>query len=117
MIVSKEVKIILRIGILGYSYDLSTRALHEIVNNDEFNYKSISKFVALMNDDVETRYYAINPNSENGIMGTRLDQLIIVDDERWEILDKHGDFINHCINPCLVSSCVPEEFKIQKYEW
>lgn len=110
-------KIILKIGVLGYSYDLSIRALWEIINNDEFNYKSRSKYIALMNDDLETTYYAINPNNEDRINGIRLDQLIIVDDNRWNILIRHEEFINHCIIPCLVRSYVPEEFKIQKYEW
>ena len=106
----------LNIAVLGYSYDLSCRALHEIVNNDEYNSKSKSKFCALMNDDVETKYVALNPNSDY-IRGMKLDQLILVDDYRWKILKKHSGYISQCVEPCLYYSCVPEEFLIQKYEW
>ena len=90
--------------------------MHEIVKNDEYNFKSKSKFCALMNDGVETKYIALNPNDDY-IRGINLDQLILVDDYRWKILNKHYDYINQCIKPCLCRSCVPEEFQIQEYKW
>lgn len=102
MLFKKEWEIIFKIGVLGYNYDQSCKALYKIANNDEFKPKSISQFVALMNDDIETLYISLNPNNEDGVRGTNLNQLILVDD--WRISYQHYEYINDCVKPCLVRS-------------
>lgn len=105
--------LILNIAIVGYNHDLSRRALWEIVNNDVN-----SKFAVRNKDSVTmedgTKYRAIS--REEQVRGYSIDQLIIVDDLRWEIYNKQKDVIEY-IKYRLEISCVPEEFQVQQYEW
>ena len=63
-----------------------------------------------------TKYTAISSNSISSF-GFRIDQLIIVDDSRWKIFGKLWELIDYTTNYCLNTSCVPEEFQVQKYEY
>jgi len=103
----------LRVAILGYNLDLSRKALREIVENDIFS-KPINKKKdqAIMSDG--TKYIAIS--SIEKVRGYAFDQLIIVDDSRWEIFDKQWDVIDY-VKERLFLSYVPEEFQIQRYEY
>lgn len=102
----------IKVAILCFNNNLSYRVLQEIVKNDV-----LSKPIKVMKDQVlmedGTRYIIIPSSPFRGI---RLDQLIIVDDSRWMILDECEEFINYCIKPCLANSNVPDDFLIQKYE-
>ena len=106
-------KIILNIAIIGYNYELSCKALWEIVNNDKSSKPKVKqKNNVIMEDD--TKYIAIS-----NIIKTRgniFDQLIIVDDSRWKIFDKQYEVIDY-VKERLFSSYVPEKFQIQQYEY
>jgi len=61
-----------------------------------------------------TKYIVIsNPNS---VRGCNIDQMIIVDDYRWEIYNQQWQVIDE-IKFRMLKSCVPDEFQIQEYEW
>jgi len=46
----------------------------------------------------------------------RFDQLILCDDERWNITYYKEDIIRHIIKETIGFSCVPEEYRILKYQ-
>jgi predicted HAD superfamily hydrolase len=103
---------ILRIAIVGFNYEQSKRAMKEIANIDCSKIERMSDKSIEMNDG--TKYY-IFP-TYNHVRGYCIDQLIIVDDYRWEVLYQEEELIDW-IKYRMMHSCVPEEFKIQKYEW
>jgi len=101
-----------KIGIIGYNYDQSKQALKEIVENDESACRSMSSWGAVMFD--KTRYFIIEDS--RGLRGFRFDQLVIVDDNRWNVYDKRNDLILDAILS-LAGSCVPNEFLVLEYEY
>lgn len=71
-----------------------------------------TKDYIIMEDDTR---YKIFP-TYNHVRGHCIDQLIIVDDDRWEVYDVQHELIDW-IKYRMFMSCVPEEFQIQEYEW
>lgn len=106
-------KIILNIAIVGYNQELSCRALWTIVDNDRNSKFAVRKRDSVAMED-NTKYRAVS--KEEQVRGYNVDQIIIVDDYRWKIFDKQWELIDY-LKSRLVTSCVPEEFQIQKYEW
>jgi hypothetical protein len=54
-------------------------------------------------------------NSTSHIRGERFDQLILCDDERWEIYGKRYDDISLLRFNCMFITNVPDEFQILEY--
>lgn len=107
----------LHIGVLGYSYDLSIKQLREIVNNDMTSKpKRITRNNIIMEDGTKFTVIPSSTDWINWIKGYKFDQLLLVDDNRWMIFNKHYDLIEY-LKGRLSISFVPEEFKILKYEW
>ncbi len=105
----------LKIGVLGWDSHLSQVALKQVVLNDKTTTpKKIYKDKVITEDE---SLYMIVPQEIDKLRGLRFDQLILVDDERWQLLDKHYYLIKDFENYVISTSCVPDEFKIQKYEW
>jgi hypothetical protein len=105
----------LRVAVIGYTYELSCRAIRILAKSDESKIKTVKKSQIIMEDDTE--YFAISPDSYDSLRGYKFDQLIIVDDDRWEILYKHCGIINYIKQRILYYSFVPESFQVQKFEW
>lgn len=104
---------ILNIAIVAFNYELSKRALWEIANNDtNSKIKVRTKDYIIMEDGTK---YKIFP-TYNHVRGHCIDQLIIVDDDRWEVYNQQHELIDW-IKYRMFMSCVPEEFQIQEYEW
>lgn len=101
----------LKIGVLGHTLEQSRQMLREIVDSEREQNKNIiirkSYDKAWLLDG--TTYYALS-NSDN-VRGIRLDQLIILDRDIYDI-----DYYHYVLLPCLSSSCVPEEYLIQVFE-
>lgn len=60
-----------------------------------------------------TKYFIIH--NETSFRGIKIDQLIIVDDYRWNVYKKKKDLIRFA-KVCLACSCVPDEFLVLEYE-
>ncbi len=103
---------ILRIAIVGFNYEQSKRALREIVEADCSKMKRKSDRIIEMDDGT---LYCIFP-TYNHVRGYCIDQLIIVDDERWHVYKEQEELIEW-IKYRMTFSCVPKEFQIQEYEW
>lgn len=103
---------ILRIAIVGFNYELSKKAMLKIAEVDYSTIKRKSNKYIEMDDDT---LYCVFPNY-NHVRGYQIDQLIVVDDFRWEIYNQQEELIDW-IKYRMKHSCVPEEFQVQKYEW
>jgi len=93
---------------------LSCKALREIVENDISSKPYIKRKDRVLMED-ETTYMVIS--SVDKVRGHIFDQLIIVDDSRWMIFEKQEEILDWMKYRLFHSSCVPEEFQIQKYEY
>lgn len=119
MIIIKEIEQIvpLRIGFIGYNSQLTQDGLRQFVENNEEDveiFKYRQSYIRLKDG---TEIVGLYENRVDGLRGHRLDQLILFDDERWEIKWDRYDFIRRIIERCIEGySCVPEEFQILKYE-
>ena len=104
----------MKIGVLGYNSNLTKEALWHIAHADEdAELLTLSTIAAFMSDG--TIYDPVKTGQAN--RGIKYDQIILVDDYRWEILNKQKDIINDFKFCELKYSCVPEDFQILKYEW
>lgn len=103
----------LTVAVVAYNYDLSCKAVWQLANNDKdskIKYKHKNEII--MEDC--TRY--ITFPTYNHVRGHCIDQLIIVDDYRWEVYQEQAELIDW-IKHRMFMSCVPEELQIQRYEW
>jgi len=66
-----------------------------------------------MNDG--TRYKSFP--TYNHARGHSIDQIIIVDDNRWEVYQQQAELIDWLKYRLECTSCVPEEFQIQEFEY
>ena len=62
-----------------------------------------------------TKYIALS--NYNSMRGYYIDQIIIVDDFRWNIYSEKYKLIDLLEHRLSCISCVPEEFLKQEYEW
>jgi hypothetical protein len=107
----------LDMAFLGYTRELSIKGLKQFAEN---NKEQILKFKnnscnceVYLNDG--TRITAIG-YSENWLHGYKFDQLILFDDDRWEIKVNKEELISMIKNCTMYISNVPEEYQILYYE-
>jgi len=110
-----------KIGVLGYDYPLTLKALQEIAENDmDSKPRHIRQTEVTMEDD--TIYFALS-GSLKAIMektrGMKLDQIIIVDDFRWNIYQKRYDEIQFLKVKLSENrqSLIPYGVRVLQYEW
>lgn len=119
MIIIREIEQIvpLKIGFIGYNSQLTQDGLRKFAKNNKedveiFNYRQ--SYIRLKDG---TEIFGLYENRISDLRGRRLDQLILFDDERWEIKWKRCNFNKQIMERCLSGySCVPEEFQILEYE-
>lgn len=102
----------MRIGVIAYDYKLSCRACYFLANLDQdstIHYSAID-FVVMKDGTI---YQAISENTER-LRGSRFNQIILVDDNRWEVLGKRKTEIALLINENFLSDV---DWQIQKYDW
>ena len=109
----------LKIGLLGYTSDLSLKGLRQIYENNKedidgdriFNNGSHSYIKFKDGAVIETLNY-----NEISLRGRKFDQLILFDDNRWEILTHKIDMIYYIQSYTMFYSFVPDEYQIILYE-
>ena len=106
---------ILKIGIIAYDRDQCTTALREISNNDISKIKKVLYNSVVMEDGNE--YIMINSLHPSNIKCLRLDQLIIVDDPRWNIFQNQCSLIHETETRGMSQSFYGMDCQILKYEW
>jgi len=65
--------------------------------------------------DDNSKYIAISPYTNTG--RHKYDQLIIVDDSRWNIFTKYNELIHNIIKFDMSNLFDDFDCQIQKYEW
>ncbi len=105
----------LRLGFIGYNSNLTLYGMKEFAENNKetVDYFSGDKRYIRLKDG--THIFALLEHHVNP-RGYDLDQLILFDDNRWEIKYKRCKSIRIILNELMCRSCVPDEFKILEYE-
>ena len=108
----------LTIGLMGYNTQQTYYGMQLFENNNREQIKSHGSngLDIILND--ETRIIPISPslNFNLYLRGRRLDQLILFDDERWNIEIKHSDLIKKILHQYILSyTCVPDDYIIMRY--
>lgn len=104
----------LSIAVVAYNFELSCRAIRILADNDlNSKPKIIRRDEIIMEDDVKYKAFP----TYNHARGHCIDQIIIVDDNRWEVYQQQYELIDWLKYRLDCTSCVPEEFQILKYEW
>lgn len=103
------------IGFMGYNLKLTNDLFKWFCNNNkeeiiEYRFGNYNQF-AKFNDG--TRVIPIY--SAQSQRGLKIDQLIICDDERWEIYSKRYDDISLLRFTSMCITNVPDEFQILEY--
>jgi len=106
----------LNIAILGYNIKQTIAGLRQITENNIEQVIAINKttHTVLLKDG--TKLQAILSLDERSLQGKHFDQLILFDDNRWEIRDYRLKDIFYIINVGMRQSVIPEEFQIIEYE-
>ena len=103
----------LTIGVVAYNYKLSCNAIKELAHNDETSTpRKLSMGYCEMQDGTIYKCFS----TEEKTRGLRIDQIILVDDDRWEVDWQQFELIDS-LKHRMYMSYVPDEFQIQRYEW
>ena len=101
----------LLIAVVGYDYIESCKAARLLAEKDISEIKSIkNKGTILMQDGTIYKCFS----TPDFIAGHKIDQLIIVDDERFNVTEKQRETIKY-IDCAMITSCVPNKYMIQVY--
>lgn len=105
------------LAFLGYTRELSVKGLRQFAENnkeqvEKFRFNSCDCELYLKDG---TRIKAIG-YSENWLHGYKFDQLILFDDDRWNIKTHKAEGIRMIKACTMYMSNVPEEFQILRYE-
>ena len=105
------------LALLGYTTELSREGLKQLAENnkeqvDKFKYNSYDCELYLKDG---TKIRAIG-YGERWLHGYKFDQLILFDDDRWNIETDKSEEIRMIKACTMYASYVPEEFQILKYE-
>lgn len=105
----------LRLGFIGYNMNLTLCGMRDFAENNREDVEFFAPNKRSLRLKDGTEIYAL---LENGISlrGHDLDQLILYDDNRWEIKSHRYKFIIWILENLMYRSCVPDEFKILEYE-
>ena len=104
----------LKIGVFAYDMEQSKSAMRYLIDNNYDDVVLDESNVHFVTFKDGAKFY--NINLINNIKGLNLDQLFIFDDKRWNIFKKYFTIIDCLKMYALRNSCVPDEFKVIKYE-
>jgi len=106
----------LNIAILGYNVKQTIAGLRQITENNIEQVITINKttHTVLLKDG--TKLQAILSLDERSLQGKHFDQLMLFDDNRWDIRDHRLKDIFYITNVGMRQSVIPEEFQIIEYE-
>ncbi len=104
---------ILNIAVVAFNYVLALRACKVLADNDtDTKIKRKCKEYIEMEDGTRYKHFS----NYNNARGHKIDQIILVDDFRWDIYQEQFELIDYLKSKVSVS-CVPDEFLIQQYEY
>ncbi len=107
----------LRLGLLGYSKHTTEDGLRYFINNNIEQIEGTSwgnKEIRLKDGSTIRGITSVN---EMSLRGKRFDQLILFDDDRWNIKWQRNEDIRIIKALTMYYSIIPEEFQIIEYEY
>lgn len=96
---------------IGYNHEQEMQALKEIVRMENYACRAINTNRIITLDG--TKYFTISDKLLS--CGIELDQLIIADDNRWNVYQEKRSLIKQA-KLRLFKSCVPDDFLIIELE-
>lgn len=104
------------IAFIGYNSKLTGYGLRQFSENNREQVRAVyfDSLVIILKDG--TRIKGLRGIDERNLNGYRFDQLILFDDERWEIEWHREEDIRIIKALTMQLSNVPEEFQVLKYE-
>jgi hypothetical protein len=105
------------LAMLGYNSDLSREGLRQFAENNKEQVEKLkwNTYDCELYLKDGTRIKAIN-YGERFLHGYKFDQLILFDDDRWQINDKRWHEIREIMESTMYTSYVPEDYQIIYYE-
>lgn len=104
----------LQIGLIAYNRQQAEEGLRVIAENNEEQVKYLDNNKLVLQDD--TTIYVLY-DSPYQLRGRRFDQLVLFDDNRWNVLDTKRDFIVKILKEYIFPwSCVPVDYIVMQYE-
>lgn len=103
----------LKIGLIGYNRQQTQHGMRVFAyeNRDKVCYFTKNKIIL----EDETEIHAIY--NMNDVRNKMFDQLILCDDERWNVLEERKAFIEDVLRYITSYSCVPYDFLVMKFEY
>ena len=101
----------LYIGIIAYNSKCAKQALRIIRDSNEEQVKNCELRRGILVFADGTVFRIISENDK----GAKIDQLIVCDDYRWNVFLEQHDLIEMA-KIRMMLSCVPDEYKLQRYE-
>lgn len=100
---------------LGYNAKLTRYGFEQFLKNNEEQIRKVDmrNLIAFFKDGTQIKGLL---SADDRIRGYRFDQLILFDDERWEIEWHRAEDIRIIKALTMQQSNVPEKFQILKYE-
>ena len=108
----------LTIGLMGYNTEQTFYGMQFFENNNKEQIKSYGSngLNIILNDGTRIIPIFPNLNLDLYIRHNKLDQLILFDDERWNIETVHKDLIAKILHECILDyTCVPNNYIIMRY--
>ena len=102
-------------GFIGYNRRLTLDGMGKFAEDNKEDVKWFYKDRSRMQLKDGTEIFALD-EKDTTYRWLRLDQLILFDDNRWEIKSKRYEFIVRVLSDLMWCSCIPDEFKILEYE-
>ena len=106
----------LDIAFLGYNAKLTKYGLKQFIENNKESIDKVNWIQKMIHLKDGTRIKGLITPDEVGLRSFRIDQLILFDDNRWEIEWARAEEIRIIKALTMQVSNIPEEFLILKYE-
>ncbi len=104
----------LKIAFLAWDLQAADRYLAQLVADNEDQVKRyVLRDTVLLKDG--TAITRISPSDPLALHGRRFDQVIIADDRRLQIMQRHRAILR-ALDWCCRGSIVPEEYRYQIYD-
>jgi hypothetical protein len=103
----------LKIGFIGYNREQTDTGLEQFVKSNKDQVTHFARCEVVLEDGTKI----VPIYNEDNVRGKKFDQIILCDDERWNIWEKRKDLIEYVFWYMAGHSCIPEEYIVMKCEY
>lgn len=105
-----------RLGLMGYDKKQTDEGLRQFIDNNEEQIARVNWVGRQIYLKDGSTIRGISSADQHGLRGVKFDQLILFDDDRWNIKWHKEEDIRIIKALTMNLSIVPEEFQILEYE-